>query len=162
MRWAALILVCWPGAVMAQDLVFSAAATEACLEISQEPRACIGISAQACMAQTEGGYSTVVMGGCLDREREFWDERLNTAYAAVMAEARAADAEAAQTGQRPSGQAEALRDMQRAWIAFRDAACAYEYSTWGGGTGAGPAGTACLMRLTGEQALTLGERTVPE
>ena len=48
--------------------------------------------------------------------------------------------------------------MQRAWIAYRDAACAYEASQWGGGTGAGPAATGCMMTLTGRQALALEER----
>ncbi|PYX91543.1 MAG: hypothetical protein DMG67_09820, partial [Acidobacteria bacterium] len=28
-----------------------------------------------------------------------------------------------------------LRDAQRAWIAYRDAACKAEYDLWGGGTG---------------------------
>jgi uncharacterized protein YecT (DUF1311 family) len=42
--------------------------------------------------------------------------------------------------------AEALRDMQRAWIAYRDASCDYERAQWGGGTGGGPATAGCLMR----------------
>ena len=45
--------------------------------------------------------------------------------------------------------------MQRAWIGWRDATCDYERAQWGGGTGGGPATVACLMRLTGEQALYL-------
>ena len=45
--------------------------------------------------------------------------------------------------------------MQRAWIEYRDATCAYEAAQWGGGTGAGPAFAGCLMRLTAEQALYL-------
>ena len=48
--------------------------------------------------------------------------------------------------------------MQRAWIAWRDAACLYEVSQWGGGTGGGPAGADCMMRLAGEQALALEDR----
>ena len=45
--------------------------------------------------------------------------------------------------------------MQRSWIAFRDAACSYEASRWGGGSGAGPAATGCVMQLTARQALRL-------
>ena len=45
--------------------------------------------------------------------------------------------------------------MQRAWIAYRDARCGYEYSLWQGGTGGGPASVACYMEVTGEQALYL-------
>jgi len=52
-------------------------------------------------------------------------------------------------------QAEALRDMQRAWIAFRDATCTYEASQWSGGTGQGPAYEGCVMRMTAEQTLYL-------
>ena len=48
--------------------------------------------------------------------------------------------------------------MQRAWTAYRDAACAYEVSTWGGATGGGPAGEDCMMRLTARQALVLEDR----
>ncbi len=40
----------------------------------------------------------------------------------------------------------------------RTAACAYEASRWGGGTGAGPAATACFLDLTGRQALALEAR----
>jgi uncharacterized protein YecT (DUF1311 family) len=48
--------------------------------------------------------------------------------------------------------------MQRAWIGYRDAACAYEESQWGGGTGGGPASVDCAMRLTARQALALEAR----
>ena len=51
--------------------------------------------------------------------------------------------------------AEALRAMQRAWIAYRDASCDYERAQWAGGTGGGPATAACLMRHTGVKALEL-------
>jgi uncharacterized protein YecT (DUF1311 family) len=56
--------------------------------------------------------------------------------------------------------AQALRDMQRAWIGFRDATCAFERAYWGGGTGGGGTGgglaqVSCLMQMTGEQALYL-------
>ena len=52
--------------------------------------------------------------------------------------------------------------MQRAWIGYRDAACAYEASQWGGGTGAGPAAVGCMMTLTGRQALALEEKLALE
>ena len=43
--------------------------------------------------------------------------------------------------------ADSLRDMQRAWITFRDAKCDWETVQWGGGTGAGPARLSCLMHI---------------
>ena len=52
-------------------------------------------------------------------------------------------------------QADSLRDMQRAWIGFRDARCTYEASLWQGGTGASPAVLNCRLQETAEQALYL-------
>jgi uncharacterized protein YecT (DUF1311 family) len=142
----------------AQDLVFDMSATDQCLAaISDlaEARPCVGMSANACMEATEGGSSTVGMGFCLAAEREAWDSRLNEVYGARMAEHRASDAEYTP----PLSEADTLRDAQRAWIPFRDANCLYEISHWGGGTGAGPAGTACIMRMTAGRALELGRTT---
>lgn len=146
------------GTASAQELIFSQRYTEACLwalapDQSAEP--CIGESAAQCMADTPGGYSTVGMAGCLDREWQFWDEKLNAAYKARRAEARAADAERDDPGSMVPSQADALRDMQRAWIAWRDATCDYERALWGGGTGGGPASVSCHMTLTARQALYL-------
>ena len=95
------------------------------------------------------------MGECLDRELTFWDEMLNANYKAQMARAKASDEENKQYNPNLPSQSTALRDMQRAWITYRDAACDYERSQWGGGTGGGPATYACLMELTGLQALRL-------
>lgn len=108
------------------------------------------------MEATEGGYSTPVMAGCLDAEREYWDAQLNAAYGDLRARAQQFDADPPIDGMppRPSSM-DALRDMQRAWIAYRDASCRYEELQWWGGTGASGANIGCQMRLTGEQALTL-------
>ena len=51
--------------------------------------------------------------------------------------------------------AEALRAMQRAWIVFRDAACADERAQWASGTGGAPATAACLLQRTGVRTLEL-------
>ena len=98
------------------------------------------------------------MGGCLSREADFWDARLNQVYDGLMRAEQAFDAENAAAGLAVAKAADALQGMQRAWIAFRDAACAYEASQWGGGTGAGPATAECLMRTTAEQSLRLETR----
>jgi uncharacterized protein YecT (DUF1311 family) len=71
---------------------------------------------------------------------------------------KAAAAELQELGSAAPPPAVALREMQRAWIAWRDAACDYEVSQWGGGTGGGPAWSQCAMQMTGEQALALEER----
>jgi len=105
--------------------------------------------------ETPDGYTTVGMSFCADQETRYWDARLNAAYRELMAFETGIDAEMAELGAAAPSLSEALREMQRAWITYRDATCRYEASQFGGGTGAGPAATQCAMRLTGEQALEL-------
>lgn len=143
------------GHAAAQDLVFDPSHTLTCIAATPDhhaAEACFGTSAERCMSDTPGGYSTVAMGGCMSAEAEFWDDRLNAAYRELRAQDQRQDAEAPDHA---PAQAEALRDMQRAWIGFRDATCAYEASQWGGGTGQGPAYAGCVMRMTAAQTLYL-------
>ena len=144
------------GPVQAQDLRYSIIATADCLTNSGSAlnarRACVGISANRCMAATPDGSTTYGMGACLDQELQFWDARLNSTYKVIRNKTRARDA--GKLTQEPSTEI-ALRAAQRAWIAWRDATCDFERAQWGGGTGGGPATLACHLRLTGEQALYL-------
>lgn len=156
----AVILAASAAPLAAQDLSFNQDITAACLLHTPDlagQMACIGASANACMENTPGGYSTAAMSGCLDRELQYWDARLNANYTQARAKARTADSYVDGT---PSETA--LRDMQRAWITFRDATCDYERSHWGGGTGGGPATYSCLMRMTGQQALYLANSGIGE
>ncbi|MGX0902136.1 uncharacterized protein YecT (DUF1311 family) [Roseovarius sp. MBR-79] len=146
---AALMLVPLP--VGAQDLVFDIAPVEACIRAGGG-EGCAGQAASACMEATPGGQTTVGMGGCLDRERAYWDGWLNAVYQQLYVNLAAQDAQVASAAPR---QAEALRDMQRAWIGFRDAKCGYEAAQWGGGTGAGPASVSCHLHETARQMLYL-------
>ena len=155
MRKSVLALVLMAAPAMAQNLVFSAAPMETCLGLTEDYRnkaMCIGQAAQACIEATPGGYSTAGMVGCFDAELQWWDARLNATYREVMATAKAMDRDKADYA--PS-RVEALKAMQRAWIAFRDGKCAFARSEWGGGTGAGPAGVDCLLRETATQTLYL-------
>ena len=147
------------GSAEAQDISFTMAPTQVCL-VEAEGAArfdCIGAAAQHCMSRPSGG-STVGMGLCLGRELGEWDDRLNAAYGELRRVERRVMEEAERMQLRVPDTVLALSEMQRAWIRFRDASCAYEYSTWGGGTGGGPANTACLLDLTGRQALVLEDR----
>ena len=158
-RFAAVLsLILMPGSLAAQDLIYDAGITERCLEnaeMSDERLACSGRASGACMNATPEGNSTVGMGACLSNEAGWWDERLNTVYRQAMAQAKATDAETQQMGRSLPSQSEALRDMQRAWISFRDRKCDFEATLWQGGTGTGPAYMACLMHTTAQQVIFL-------
>ena len=158
-RWILICLVAAPMAA-AQELPYSPEATEACLAkaiLPSEDEACIGTSAQLCI-DTPDGYTTVGMGFCLGHERDYWDARLNAAYGQLMEIEKSVDDEMTKLGSSVPSSVEALRNMQRAWITFRDSACAYERVQWGGGSGGGPAVANCQMVMTGQQALRLEYR----
>jgi uncharacterized protein YecT (DUF1311 family) len=140
-----------PPAVRAQEIVFDIAPVEACIRAGGG-EACAGKAADKCMEATPGGYTTVGMGTCADRERAYWDGWLNAVYQQLYARLAAQDAQAPSYAPK---EAEALREMQRAWIGFRDAKCGYEAAQWGGGTGAGPASVNCHLHETARQMLYL-------
>lgn len=141
----------------AQDITFSPAQTGACLTSAQDyagKLACVGASAVACMEATPGGYSTYGESACVSAELEWWDDKLNRTYIDGRQRAKELDREAMQSVQEITI-ADALRDMQRAWIGFRDAKCTFARSHWQGGTGGGPATAWCLLYETAEQTLYL-------
>ena len=147
-------------AAVGQEVPFTPAATESCLAAAADlpgRRACIGEAADRCV-DTPDGQTTVGMGFCYGAERDWWDARLNAAYGALMEMETGVEAELKEMGSAAPSPAAALREMERAWIAWRDAACEYEVSQWGGGTGGGPAWSQCTMEMTGEQALALEAR----
>jgi uncharacterized protein YecT (DUF1311 family) len=138
---------------------FSPAETEACLMQADglQREVCVGLSAAACI-DTPDGYTTAGMSICLGLEFEYWDGRLNAAYRGLVASDGRTDADMADLGSAAPPLVPALREMQQNWIAFRDAACAYERAQWGGGTGGGPASVQCAMAITARQALVLEDR----
>ncbi len=134
----------------AQEITYHPDPTIDCLDDAIDTpmrQACIGAAANLCMIDNPGGSSTVGMGFCLDQERAWWDARLNEVYNALLA----------QHADRPDVQ-DRLREMQRAWIPYRDARCDFEFVQWNGGTGQGPALLACLMAATAEQTLVLEDQ----
>lgn len=152
MKRIALLALLLPLPAAAQDLRFDPGLIDACFARGGWED-CIGTAANACMETSPDGYTTPVMNACLEREYDWWDRELNDAYQRLIAEMQRRDNERWDKNQ-PS-QEEAAREMQRAWIVFRDATCNFEVLGWWGGTGASGAWTGCLMRLTGEQALYL-------
>ena len=100
--------------------------------------ACIGALASPCIGD-EGARTPADVIACLERETHVWDGRLNAAYRASLAKAAPAAAGS-------------LRSVERAWIVWRDAACAHPYAVFQG-TMASPMMADCIMKETGRQAL---------
>ena len=160
---AALALLVFSCASEAQsDPVFSPDATETCVaeHEAQSPNlgdhavlGCVGRAAQACFL-TPGADTTLGMMDCLQGELAYWDDRLDRTYDARLDAARALDAEFTARADMAS-LGDSLIDMQRAWIAFRNAACLYERAQWMGGSGGGPATLACHLQETARQTLSL-------
>jgi uncharacterized protein YecT (DUF1311 family) len=119
------------------------AVIEACLEKSQaagphRDGLCVELIADPCQA-LPGGETTRRMVMCLQRELAVWDSLLNCYYADMI---RQLDG-AAKT---------ALREAQRAWIPFRDKACAFGPAFYEGGSIGGPLRAQCLMEETARRA----------
>jgi len=158
-----LSLIPGPGVAAPSEPAFNAGATDSCVVKASAATAsksghavldCVGLAAQACMKKP-GGDTTVGMMDCLKGELTYWDGKLNAAYAKRLAADKVNDAELKSLGSAAAKSEPALRKMQRAWIAYRDAACAYEQAQWMGGTGGGPATMDCHMQETARQALKL-------
>ncbi|HET9069897.1 MAG TPA: lysozyme inhibitor LprI family protein [Amaricoccus sp.] len=155
---AILLLLATPA--IAQEISFSPEATEACVAAAEDAlgrMGCVGRSADACI-EGPGGESNAGIGACLVAERDFWEGHRERALGALVEIETRNSEELASLGSAAPSSIEALRAMDGAWIAWRDAACAYEVSQWGGGSGGGPAEAQCLMRMTGRQALALEDR----
>ena len=145
----------------AQDLDYDPMILINCMENAEseaDRTYCIGQAADAC-TMTEAGSSTVGLGYCYSEEWRQWDTRLNAAYQRLLITQAELAADNAAFNENIPNAVEVMREMQRAWIAYRDTACEWEYIQWGGGTGGGPASASCMLRLTALQALFL-ERQV--
>lgn len=126
--------------VSAQQVVFSTAAVDQCLATG-ETEACIGRSSDACQSSSQFGGTTAGMIDCMSRETDYWDGALNYYYQEIRKHGGLSS--------------EALRDMQRNWINFRDSTCAFEASFYEGGTMAGIVYASCMLSQTGRQTLYL-------
>ncbi len=137
----------------AQDPVFESEITEQCQAENPHPDVCIGASAASCI-ESAGGV-TAVQGYCYAEELGYWDDMLNHQYQLLRETAQRRDVELSEKGFGQPIAEEGLRNMQQTWIAYRDARCGFVGAIYSAGTGAGPAGTECLMRETAEQTLLL-------
>lgn len=135
-----------PGAksALAQDFLPATdpAQIAACFATAaQGDDACVGEAASQCMNQP-GGETTPGTAACLAAEADRWDGHLNAEYKARMAELT-------------PDQKTALREAQRAWIAFRDADCGLQYQIFVDGTIRSVVYSSCMLTMTAERALAL-------
>lgn len=101
---------------------------------------CIGIVSGPCLDKA-ADPSTAGMVACVARERAVWDDILNETYNRLRAKL-------------DDEQQQKLRDMQRAWIAARDATCGFYWDFYQG-TMASPMSAGCVNKETAERALFL-------
>lgn len=153
-RWAILFFAL-AGPALAQDVQLDWRVVTECYHAS-EPQdavpACIGAATSRCIDETPQGYTTAGMTACAVAETAIWDEFLNTAYQDLRAQMREMDA-MENTGE--VSRADALRDAQRAWIAFRDAECDFNWAMFQEGTIRSNVYAACVQDLTAQRALEL-------
>jgi uncharacterized protein YecT (DUF1311 family) len=144
-----LLLFGAAGAARAQEVKPTAkqvAAIRGCAEQNKdditaaEQHCLFNLVATPCQ-NTPEGQSNVGMADCFRLEAKIWDDLLNDNYKSLRDELDA-------------GQAGKLRDMQRAWIASRDATCGF-YDVKIQGTMAIPMSSACLARETMRRAVLL-------
>jgi len=152
--WLAAGLLC--GALPAVAQVAGTADLEACLASAPDrsaEEACLYLVHDACL-EAGGDDTTAGQSACLQAETAVWDRKLNALWPGILAAARAADA--ADEGA-DGGNAAALRAAQRAWIAFRDAECAWTYQRWSGGTIRTLMAGSCQLELTARRVLDFRE-----
>ena len=101
---------------------------------------CIGAIAYPCIAKHD---DDATRNACYDRERAFWNERLNANYKRELAKAN-------------PNVAASLKKIERAWLAWRDARCVHSQIELQGSM-AGPLEASCLMQTTADQALWMSE-----
>lgn len=110
---------------------------------------CIGAATDMCMETEEDGYTTIGMVACMSRETAWWDNQLNASYESLQ---QTLDAELFTT----------LQKAQRAWIAYRDQSCSFEYDFWGDGSMRNIAHASCMRDETARRAETLSGYLNPE
>lgn len=100
--------------------------------------ACVGRVTESCLSSPDN-FSTAEHRACIANEHSVWDGKLNASYANLMS--AIPDAE----------NRNAVRTMQRNWIAFRDSVCALDYDRTSGNMFL-VTGDDCAMTLTAQQA----------
>jgi uncharacterized protein YecT (DUF1311 family) len=111
---------------------------------------CLGAASNACQMASADGSTTQGIVACLQAETDIWDGFLNGEYKELQGQLKVADEDGGSISR-----VDALRDAQRAWIAFRDADCMLAYAQYQDGTIRSVISASCVMRMTAERTLTL-------
>lgn len=133
----------------APDKPADVARIDACLAGPGDAHACTGEIFLECVRESDAPQDTLmgwkdVDRACAARELSAWDGILNRDYRALREIVAAFDA----------GAPDALREAQRAWIAYRDAECAWPLSFLRGND-AHHAEVQCPLTATAERAIEL-------
>ena len=129
------------------------ACVEEQLSLYQSVEPCLGKIFEACPGSAG---STAEMRDCTALETQYWDRRLNRVYGELRSLLKEGDS----AEDNPDGfvLADDLRTAQRAWIAWRDAKCAYEGKSTRGGTIGTLLAGACVMDITARRAFELEQQ----
>ena len=104
--------------------------------------------------------ATFELNFCAEKEFDKADAALNEIYKRTLAYV------AATVGEKPydpKSWESALRESQRAWVAFRDAQCkGLVPMSWGGGTGTTGEVLGCMSGMTAARSKELSEMYKPE
>ncbi|MDX8352354.1 lysozyme inhibitor LprI family protein [Cognatiyoonia sp. IB215182] len=119
---------------------------------------CLGQASDRCQLQ-DGGGTTLGIATCISAETAVWDAILNEEYQALRAAFEGQDGGVG--GATSDELLIALRDAQRAWIAFRDADCGLRYTLYQGGTIRSIVAANCHMTTTARRALALRDMRAP-
>jgi uncharacterized protein YecT (DUF1311 family) len=128
-----------PESAQAQQTV----SVESCITAAttiEARRACKGVVADPCMREP-GGDSTAGVVQCQSQEDEQWRALLVARLAGLTAD--------------DPTRSEALSTAQTAWLAYREAECAYQAAAYEGGSLARVVGASCYMDLTAERVISL-------
>jgi uncharacterized protein YecT (DUF1311 family) len=104
-------------------------------------RRCVFALVAAPCTETRAGQSNLGMADCHRVEQAIWDDLLNENFRSLREDL-------------DDDQKAKLRDMQRAWIAYRDSTCGF-YADAIQGSLAVPMSAACAARETARRALLL-------
>ena len=95
------------------------------------------------------------MTACTVAEAGAWSRVLEEEFAAIVLALRERAAVEEQSGTEPLPRDEMLREAQDAWVAFRDADCAYDVAVLSGGTIGEVAAAYCTLGHTAQRVLEL-------